>query len=118
MTVDNYIENEAAKMRAGRLRELGAFVASLQSKLDGAKPELRTTGTALLRVLASPEVRAASDPLPPHLAEAGVAAEYLLKGVDLIPDQVEGIGLDDDAIVVGKVFSRNPVLGSIADHAQ
>ncbi len=49
----------------------------------------------------------AVDPLPAYLAEGTFAAQYLLKEHDLIPDQVPGIGLIDDAILIKRVFSRN-----------
>jgi hypothetical protein len=49
----------------------------------------------------------AVDPLPAYLAEGTFAAQYLLKEHDLIPDQVPGIGLIDDAILVERVFLRN-----------
>jgi uncharacterized membrane protein YkvA (DUF1232 family) len=51
-----------------------------------------------------------SDPLPAHLAEAGAAAFYILKGVDIIPDSIPEIGLTDDARILARVFERNPSL--------
>jgi hypothetical protein len=41
------------------------------------------------------------------LIEGTFAAQYLLKEHDLIPDQVTGMGLIDDAILIKRVFSRN-----------
>lgn len=117
MTLDAYIKREAGKMSPTRLRQLGSFGDSLRAKLDGSRAEegVRNLVAALLRVLDSEETRSASDPLPRHLREAGVAASYLLKGADLIPDEVEGIGLADDAIIIAKVFARNPILHAMAD---
>ena len=60
--------------------------------------------------LSSAEVTDAADPLPPHLAEAGAALRYVLKGVDIIPDSVPGLGLADDEWIVRRVLQRNPAL--------
>ena len=64
----------------------------------------------LIGLLESPETENCFDPLPKHLAEAGVAAAYILKGVDIIPDSIPEIGLTDDARIVARVLERNPVL--------
>ena len=56
------------------------------------------------------EAASLEDPLPSHLAEAGVAAAYILKGVDLIPDTIPEIGLTDDARILARVLERNPML--------
>jgi uncharacterized membrane protein YkvA (DUF1232 family) len=56
------------------------------------------------------ELDVEEDPLPAHLAEAGVAAAYILKGVDLIPDSIPEIGLTDDARILARVLDRNPTL--------
>jgi uncharacterized membrane protein YkvA (DUF1232 family) len=45
------------------------------------------------------------------MEEAGVAVDYLIRGVDAIPDFVEGIGLADDEIIVRRVLERNPSIG-------
>ena len=45
-----------------------------------------------------------------HLAEAGVAAYYILKGADIIPDSIPEIGLTDDARILARVFERNATL--------
>ena len=112
MTLDDFIIDESGRMSASRLRELAAFGDRLRAKLaeDKADSRLRELGQALIGVLESAEVSAARDPLPPHLAEAGVAAAYLLKGADLIPDYMPDIGLADDSILVAKIFERNPRL--------
>jgi len=39
------------------------------------------------------------DPLPAYMAEGAFAVQYLLKEDELIPDQVAGVGLIDDAIL-------------------
>jgi uncharacterized membrane protein YkvA (DUF1232 family) len=61
----------------------------------------------LICILQSPDVSRSTDPLPVHLAEAGVAAYYILKGADIIPDSIPEIGLTDDARILARVFERN-----------
>jgi uncharacterized membrane protein YkvA (DUF1232 family) len=43
----------------------------------------------------------------PALREAAFALFYFLKGYDLIPDTVPGVGLLDDALMVETVFRRH-----------
>ena len=47
------------------------------------------------------------DPLPAYMAEGAFAVQYILKEDELIPDQVAGVGLIDDAILIKRVFFRN-----------
>lgn len=114
ISIDDYIEAERAQMSADRLRELSGFSAQIYAKLasDQARQhhDLHEGAERLVRILESDQVKACSDPLPAHLAEAGVAVAYLLKGVDLIPDSIPEIGLTDDARVVARVIDRNPEL--------
>jgi uncharacterized membrane protein YkvA (DUF1232 family) len=39
-----------------------------------------------------------------------VAAYYILKGADIIPDSIPEIGLTDDARILARVFERNATL--------
>lgn len=114
VSLDSYITCEREEMTAAHLRELSGFTGQMFAKLatDQARQHLDLhEGTEhLVRILGSAEVQACTDPLPHHLAEAGVAAAYLLKGMDLIPDSVPEIGLTDDARLMARVFDRNPEL--------
>ncbi len=114
MSVHAYIASEAEKMTAARLKELALFAAAIEQKLAGPaaanQPGLLEAGRQLLEVLASAEVRVCRDPLDSGLAEAGVGANYLLKGVDIIPDNVPGIGFSDDEMMLKTIFTRNPSL--------
>lgn len=116
ISLDDYIEAERAGMTAARLRELSGFSARIFAKLATEQArqhhDLHEGADRLMRVLASEEVNLCADPIPAHLAEAGVALTYLLKGVDLIPDSIPEIGLTDDARVVARVIERNPELRS------
>ena len=71
--------------------------------------DLQQNTECLVGILHSLRARNCRDPLPLDLAEAGVAASYLLKSVDIIPDFIPEIGLTD---LVARVFTRNPSLRS------
>ena len=116
ISLDEFIETERASMTAGRLREISGFSARIFAKLATEQArqhhDLHEGADRLMRIMASEQVARCADPLPAHLAEAGVALSYLLKGVDLIPDSTPEIGLTDDARVVARVIERNPELRS------
>ena len=118
VSLDEYIEHLKSGFRAADLHALREFVPRLRAKAHAAEEagqsDLRGGVTLLERALLSDEAARASDPLPAHLAEAGVAATYLLKGVDIIPDMVPGIGFSDDAWIVARVLQRNPSLAGEA----
>lgn len=112
VSLDEYIEHMKSGFHAADLRALRAFVPKLREKAASAgaagQDELVEGVRLLERVLLSEEAAQSTDPLPQHLAEAGVAAAYLLKGVDIIPDVVPGIGFADDSWIVARVLRRNP----------
>jgi uncharacterized membrane protein YkvA (DUF1232 family) len=114
ISLDEYIETERAGMTAGRLRELSGFSARIFAKLATEQArhhhDLHEGTESLLRIVASWQTEDCASPLPEHLAEAGVALAYLLKGVDFIPDSIPEIGLADDARLVARVLDRNPEL--------
>ena len=116
VSIDEYIENESSKMSAVEIRKLAGFTPQLQDKLktDQARQhfDLQENTHYLIGILHSLRARNCRDPLPLDLAEAGVAASYLLKSVDIIPDFIPEIGLTDDARLVARVFTRNPSLRS------
>jgi hypothetical protein len=118
VSLDEYIEHLKAGFHAADLRALRAFIPQLRAKAASAgeagQGDLVKGVNVLERTLLSGEVDACSDPLPTHLAEAGVAAAYLLKGIDIIPDVVPGIGFSDDAWIVSRVLQRNPALAGAA----
>ena len=114
ISIDDYIETEAATMSAQKLKELAGMTRQMRIKLTTEQArghfDLHEATDVLVKLLESEKVANCTDPLPRCLAEAGVGAAYLLKGVDLIPDWVPEIGLTDDARVVARVLSRNPEL--------
>lgn len=118
ISLDDYIDGEREQISAGQLRELSGFSAQLLGKMTTEQArqhhDLQVNTNLIVRILASEAVQSSRDPLPAHLAELGVAAHYLLKGMDLIPDSLPEIGLTDDARLVARVFDRNPVLHQIA----
>jgi uncharacterized membrane protein YkvA (DUF1232 family) len=116
-SVDSFIQTQAKGMTSARLKELALFHSEMNAKLRSPQAVLRLEfqqqARLLLKILASDEVRLSQNPLPAHLAEVAVAAHYLLKGVDLIPDHVPEIGLADDEIIIRRVFARNPELNQL-----
>jgi Protein of unknown function (DUF1232) len=116
-TIDGYIGDQAILMSSARLKELAIFRLNMGAKLTSPQAverlEFQQLAHLLIKLLGSDEVRLSRDPLPEYLAEAGVAANYLLKGVDLIPDHVPEIGLADDEIILRRVFARNPELNQL-----
>lgn len=114
VSTDEFIVKQSGSMTADELRGLRRFVAALDQKKKEAESrqhtELADGMAALGTWLSSSEVTDATDPLPQHLAEAGAALRYVLKGVDIIPDTVPGLGLADDQWIVGRVLQRNPSL--------
>jgi uncharacterized membrane protein YkvA (DUF1232 family) len=116
VSIDEYIENEKLKISASSIRELAGFTQQLRDKMKTEQAQqhhdLQENTEFLVAVLRSLRARNCRDPLPEDLAEAGVAASYLLKSVDIIPDFIPEIGLTDDARLVARVFARNPSLRS------
>jgi len=116
VSIDEYIENEKLKISASSIRELAGFTQQLRDKMKTEQAQqhhdLQENTEFLVTVLRSLRARNCRDPLPEDLAEAGVAASYLLKSVDIIPDFIPEIGLTDDARLVARVFARNPSLRS------
>lgn len=114
VSIDEYIQAQSHSMRADELRGLRRFDAALDKKRKEASAQghgdLAQGIAALAAVLGSGSVSDASDPLPTNLAEAGAALRYVLKGVDIIPDSVPGLGLADDEWIVARVLERNPSL--------
>jgi len=111
-TLDQYIDHAAAGMTAGELRRLFALADRLPEKAALADPvrHPRLAGQAdALRRIFSDAASLVAHPksLGDSFGELGVAAAYLLKGYDRIPDNVPGLGLDDDALIMDRVFSRN-----------
>lgn len=116
ISIDDYIAEESVNMSAEKLRQLAGMTRQMREKLTTEQArqhfDLHEATDVLVRLLESEEVANCSDPLPVPLAEAGVAAAYLLKGVDLIPDWIPEIGLTDDARILSCAMRRNPALFS------
>lgn len=114
VSIDEFIENRRMKMSADEMRGLSRHLKAFERKAEQSAAEKRLEllhGIRLMvDVLASRELAVQRDPLPVDVAELGVAANYLLKGFDLIPDSLAEIGLSDDEWVVVRVLQRNPGL--------
>ncbi|MFZ4484648.1 MAG: YkvA family protein [Chthoniobacterales bacterium] len=118
VSLDEYIDQLRANVTAADLVRMRKHLRALRAKAEKARADGHVDLVAgigcLAAILESPLVAGCKDPLPKHLAEAGAAATYLLKGIDLIPDSLPEIGLSDDAWIVGRVFQRNPGLQEMA----
>jgi uncharacterized membrane protein YkvA (DUF1232 family) len=118
ISIDEFIESEVENYNASDFLSLRGHVDALRSKMQTEQAQihfdLQQGVELLIRWIESDQVEALQDPLPAHLAEAGVAAAYILKGVDLIPDSIPEIGLTDDARILARVLERNPELRSNA----
>lgn len=116
VSTDEFIIRQSRDTTADELRGLRRFIRALDQKKKSAEsdghPELALGIATLGTCLSSAEVTDATDPLPQHLAEAGAALRYVLKGIDIIPDSVPGLGLADDEWIVTRVLQRNPALGA------
>ena len=114
ISIDEFLDDEASRFSAKDLFQLRRHIDGLHAKMQTEQArthyDLVRGIELLIELLESPEVKDCSDPLPKHLAEAGVAAAYILKGVDLIPDSIPEIGLTDDARILARVLERNPTL--------
>lgn len=114
VSIDEFIDTERVSVTSKSLIKLIDLIPNLRAKMETeqarAHYDLIQGVEILISILQSTEVTKSSDPLPPHLAEAGVAAYYILKGVDIIPDSIPEIGLTDDARILARVFERNSSL--------
>jgi uncharacterized membrane protein YkvA (DUF1232 family) len=109
--IDAFILAGSSGIRSADLRAIIKESHFVYEKVDAAKEaglsDLKAHTRVIMQTLEFATRSHALDPLPAYLAEGTFAAQYLLKEHDLIPDQVPGIGLIDDAILVKRVFSRN-----------
>lgn len=114
ISIDDFLTTEAAKVSASDLRDVARFSKRLIEKtlLPQARQhhDLHEGVRRMVKILESGRAESTMDPLPADLAELTVAARYLLKGADIIPDWVPEIGLTDDARIVARLFERHPGL--------
>ena len=110
--LDDYIVAARAEVTANDVRRFPVLRKQIEDKLQSEQAlphhDLHDGLDVLYRFLSSPNAQEAGDPLPQDLAEAAVALNYFLQGIDLIPDSVPEIGLTDDARIVAGVLARNP----------
>jgi uncharacterized membrane protein YkvA (DUF1232 family) len=107
--IDEIILTGSAEIRANDLqtviREREVIEKKFQTISMGYH-ELRHQISEIMRTLEAAALVNATDPLPRCLAEGIFTAQYFLKEDDLIPDNVPGVGLADDAILVKSVVAR------------
>jgi hypothetical protein len=111
MSIDEFIENQAAHVNSSDLRVLNNFSGRLVDKVKETNPDeypgMHEAVYAIVRCLEEATALQVKDPLPRGLAETGFAASYFLKRFDLVPDHLPEIGLTDDSLVVQRVIERN-----------
>lgn len=99
----NYLAEGAALVNAADLTALGGLLRELDAKIARITESDRFRGR--LEVLALYFRETTHD--GPERREAAFALYYLLKGYDLVPDNVPHVGLLDDALLVEAAFNRN-----------
>lgn len=104
-TPSQHLERGAECVQSEDMAVLPRLRPALQAKLAGIgdSPRLKERLALLLRYLEE----APADPAGSCQREAAFAVFYFLKGFDLIPDSLPGIGLLDDALLVETVLRRN-----------
>jgi uncharacterized membrane protein YkvA (DUF1232 family) len=109
--IDEFILAGSSGIRSEDLRAITKESPCVYEKIYAAREaglsDLNAHTRLIMQTLEFSARSHAVDPLPAYLAEGTFAAQYLLKEHDLIPDQVPGIALIDDAILIKRVFSRN-----------
>ena len=108
--IDEFILAGSSEIRAKGLHAItkeSRFVyAKIYAVREAGLSELKDHSRVIMRTLEFATRSHAMDPLPTYMAEGTFAIQYLLKEDDLIPDQVPGIGLVDDAILIKRVLCR------------
>jgi Protein of unknown function (DUF1232) len=109
--IDKFILAGSSGIRSEHLQAITKESQCVYEKIyvarDSGLGDLKTHTRLIMQTLEFAARSHVADPLPAHLAEGTFAAQYLLEERDLIPDQVPGMGLIDDAILITRVFSRN-----------
>lgn len=107
-SIDEYIEEHSARITPEEWARLGVSCLLIEKRASGADaarhPRLLPQAALLKELLTSGAPEGA---VLPAEAEMAVAASYLLKGYDLIPDEIAVIGFDDDAMLLDRIFHRN-----------
>ena len=109
--IDEFILAGSSEIRSEHLhaitKESQCVYEKIYAARDAGLSELKAHTRLIMQTLEFATRSHAMDPLPAYLAEGTFAVQYLLKEHDLIPDQIPGMGLIDDAILIKRVFSRN-----------
>jgi uncharacterized membrane protein YkvA (DUF1232 family) len=115
----DFVQSQARALSPADLEQLIVDLPALRERFTKISarpyPYLADQLEFLSVVIESQAAGLKRDPVPQMLAEASFALLYFQRATDLIPDSIPGLGLLDDAIVVGMVlrrhehaFKRNP----------
>lgn len=114
VSIDEYIDNESRQMSIKELSDLICRSDRIREKLlepdAAAHRDLVANAELLLAKVETWLTQATSANPPRSIIEAGIGLQYLLKGMDLIPDSVPEVGYVDDARILARVVARNPEL--------
>jgi uncharacterized membrane protein YkvA (DUF1232 family) len=107
----DYIQGQAALISIsdikGLLSDLPAMEVRIAQISSRVYPYLADQLAFLALVMSDAVTDPFSDPSSPAAGEAAFALLYFQRTTDLIPDSMPGMGLLDDAIIVGIVLRRN-----------
>ncbi len=110
LDLDNFVERGGHLLAAEDLKELRAGLSELREKIETIRPELPRLARQL-EFLAD-FFRSAGERQPAHLSdrtmnEIAFALLYAVRDMDLMPDDLPGVGFTDDTVVVEIVLERH-----------
>jgi len=111
LPLPQFISRGASALTASDIEHFPRQASRIRKKLreigTSGHEALCREGTALLEYALAAS-RGEANPLKPRaMFDCVFALNYLLKGVDAIPDSVPEIGLEDDRIIVHHVFQTH-----------
>ena len=110
---NQFVESSGRKVTPATLQRLALVLPDVREKFAAVKVPGYTHAPAQLEFLARVVESVAADDYRDlsfgAIGEAAFALLYLAREIDVIPDNVEGIGFVDDAAVAATVIERNAV---------
>lgn len=111
MEIANFVANSGRKVSPATAEGFRQDLPALKIKVEGLQtedfPKLRRRLRLLIELFEDVLDGIYTEFPYVAFAEAVFAMRYALKGNDIIPDSVPGLGLADDASIVSAVYIRN-----------
>jgi uncharacterized membrane protein YkvA (DUF1232 family) len=109
--LSQFIRQGASTLTAADIEGFHKFVPKIRTKLHKILKEghhdLHREASALL-YYADESTRGSARPMHPRtMFDCVFGLHYLLKGMDAIPDSVPDIGLEDDRIIVNRIYQAH-----------